>query len=46
MITDEEKAAEAYRAEIQRRVQKIRSGTAIGIPVENVLAELRSRIQT
>jgi len=38
---DEEGVAEAWRAEIARRVARIRSGQAAGRPIEEVLAELR-----
>ena len=34
---------EAWRAEVARRVTEIRSGEAIGLPLEDVLAELRER---
>jgi putative addiction module component (TIGR02574 family) len=37
----EEGVEEAWRAEIARRVAQIRSGQAVGRPVEDVLAELR-----
>jgi putative addiction module component (TIGR02574 family) len=40
---EEEGAEEAWRAEIARRVAQIRSGQAVGRPVEEVLAELRAR---
>ena len=36
-------AAEAWRAEIARRVAEIRGGTAVGRPFEDVLADLRVR---
>jgi len=34
---------EAWRTEIARRVAEIRSGHAVGRPVEELLAELRER---
>ena len=34
---------ETWRAEIARRVADIRSGTAVGRPLDDVLAELRER---
>ena len=34
---------EAWRAEVARRVAEIRSGQAIGRPLDDVLAELRER---
>lgn len=40
---EEEGVTEAWRAEIARRVAEIRSGTAVGRPAEDVLAELRER---
>jgi putative addiction module component (TIGR02574 family) len=40
---EEEGAAEAWRAEIARRVAEIRSGQAVGRPVDDVLTELRER---
>lgn len=40
---EEEGVEEAWRAEISRRVAEIRSGTAVGRPAEEVLAELRER---
>lgn len=36
-------AEEAWQAEIQRRVAEIRSGTAIGRSLDDVLSELRVR---
>jgi putative addiction module component (TIGR02574 family) len=41
--TEEEGVREAWRAEIARRVAEIRSGQAIGRPIDEVLAELRAR---
>lgn len=35
--------AEAWRLEIDRRVAEIRAGTAVGRPMDEVLAELRAR---
>jgi len=40
---EEEGVEEAWREEIARRVAAIRSGQAIGRPIEEVLAELRER---
>jgi putative addiction module component (TIGR02574 family) len=40
---EEEGVAEAWRAEIARRVTEIRSGQAIGRPIDEVLAELREQ---
>jgi putative addiction module component (TIGR02574 family) len=40
---EEEDVDEAWRAEIARRVAEIHNGTAVGRPVEEVLAELRER---
>lgn len=40
---EDEGAAEAWQAEIARRVADIRNGTAVGRPVEEVLHELRER---
>ncbi len=40
---EDEGAAEAWRKEIDRRVADIRSGKAIGRPVDELLAELRER---
>ena len=40
---EEQGAKEAWREEIDRRVAGIRSGTAVGRPAEEVLAELRER---
>lgn len=40
---EEEGAEEAWRKEIARRITEIRSGQAIGRPIEDVLAELRER---
>jgi putative addiction module component (TIGR02574 family) len=40
---EEEGVEEAWRKEIDRRVAEIRSGQAIGRPIEEVLAELRER---
>lgn len=40
---DEEGAEEAWRTEIARRVAEIRSGQAVGRPIDDVLAELRER---
>jgi putative addiction module component (TIGR02574 family) len=40
---EEEGAAEAWRAEIARRVTAIRGGTAAGRPVDELLAELREQ---
>lgn len=40
---EEEGAQEAWRTEIARRVAEIRSGSAVGRPAEEVLAELRER---
>lgn len=40
---EEESYEEAWRAEVGRRVGEIRSGSAIGRPIEDVLAELRGR---
>lgn len=37
---EEDGVKEAWDAEIQRRVAEIESGKAIGIPLEQVLAEL------
>lgn len=42
---EEEGAEEAWRDEIARRVAEIRSGQAVGRPVDEVLAELRARYQ-
>jgi putative addiction module component (TIGR02574 family) len=36
-------AATAWRVEIARRVAAIRSGAAVGRPLEDVLADLRER---
>jgi putative addiction module component (TIGR02574 family) len=41
--TEEEGAEEAWRTEVARRVAEIRSGSAVGRPAEEVLAELRER---
>jgi len=40
---EEEGVQEAWRTEIGRRVAEIRGGSAVGRPVEEVLAELRER---
>jgi putative addiction module component (TIGR02574 family) len=40
---DEEGAEEAWRTEIARRVAEIRSGQAVGRPIDDVLAELREQ---
>ena len=40
---EDEKVQEAWRAEIARRVTEIRGGSAVGRPVDEVLAELRER---
>jgi putative addiction module component (TIGR02574 family) len=40
---EDEGLEEAWRAEIGRRVAEIRSGTAIGRPVDEVISELRER---
>ena len=40
---EEEGAEEAWRAEVARRVAEIRGGSAVGRPVDEVLAELRER---
>jgi putative addiction module component (TIGR02574 family) len=40
---EEEGAEDAWRVEIARRVAEIRSATAVGRPVDEVLAELRER---
>jgi putative addiction module component (TIGR02574 family) len=39
----EEGVAEAWRAEIARRVAEIRGGSAVGRPADDILAELRER---
>jgi putative addiction module component (TIGR02574 family) len=39
----EEGVEEAWQKEIARRAAEIRSGQAVGRPIEEVLAELRSR---
>ncbi len=38
---EDEGVAEAWRAELARRVAEIRSGKVVGKPVEEVLARLR-----
>ena len=38
---DEEGAEDAWRKEIARRVTEIRSGQAVGRPIDEILAELR-----
>lgn len=40
---EEEGVEEAWREEIARRVAEIRSGQAVGRPIDDVLAELRER---
>lgn len=40
---EEDGVAEAWRAEIARRVAEIRSGTATGTPAEEFLTELREK---
>jgi putative addiction module component (TIGR02574 family) len=40
---EEEGVEEAWRKEIARRVTDIRSGQAVGRPIDEVLAELRER---
>ncbi|MHB1423617.1 MAG: addiction module protein [Gemmataceae bacterium] len=40
---EENGVEEAWRKEIGRRVTEIRSGQAIGRPIDEVLAELRER---
>lgn len=40
-LEDEVLVREAWRVEIMRRVAEIENGTAVGRPVEEVLAELR-----
>jgi putative addiction module component (TIGR02574 family) len=40
---EEDGVEEAWQAEISRRLAEIRAGTAVGRPVEEVLAELRRR---
>jgi putative addiction module component (TIGR02574 family) len=39
----EEEAEEAWEAEVMRRVDEIRAGTAQGKPAEQVFAELRAK---
>jgi len=39
----DEGVQEAWRTEVTRRVAEIRGGTAVGRPVDEVLAELRER---
>ena len=41
--SQEEGVEEAWREEIARRVAEIRSGRAVGRPIEEVLTELRER---
>jgi putative addiction module component (TIGR02574 family) len=40
---EEEGVEEAWRKEIARRVSEVRSGQAVGRPIDEVLAELRER---
>jgi putative addiction module component (TIGR02574 family) len=40
---EEEGWAEAWREELGRRLQEIRSGQIVGVPAEDVLARLRER---
>jgi putative addiction module component (TIGR02574 family) len=40
---EEEGVAEAWDAELSRRVAEIRSGQAVGKPAEQLFAELRGR---
>lgn len=40
---EEDGVEEAWREEIARRVAEIRSGQAVGRPVDEMLAELRER---
>ncbi len=40
---EEEGAEEVWQEEIGRRVEEIRSGLAVGRPVEEMLAELQER---
>jgi putative addiction module component (TIGR02574 family) len=40
---EEDGVQEAWREEIARRVAEIRSGQAVGGPIEDFLAELRER---
>lgn len=40
---DEEEIDRSWAIEVSRRVEEIRSGKAIGIPVDDLLAELRER---
>jgi len=40
---EDEEAGRAWKAEIARRVADIRSGGAVGRPLDDVLAELRER---
>lgn len=40
---EEDGVQEAWRAEVARRVAKIRDGSAVGRPAGEVLAELRER---
>lgn len=43
MKPEDEGTEAAWRVEIARRVAEIRSGSAVGRPVEEVLVELRER---
>jgi len=40
---EEEGWADAWRAELARRLEEIRSGQAVGVPAEEVLGRLRER---
>lgn len=41
---EEEGVEEAWSAEIVRRLEEVRNGTAVGIPAEEVFAEMRKRL--
>ncbi len=41
--SEEEKTGEAWGIEVARRVAEIRSGSAVGRPLDDVLSELRER---
>lgn len=43
---EEEGATEAWEAEIARRMDRVRTGTATGRPAEEVFADIRARYQS
>jgi len=43
--SDEPGVAEAWEAEVARRLERVRLGTATGRPAEEVFRDLRARLQ-